>query len=182
MRKLIVLSVFALLIVTSVQAQVGKAFPAMSAETVNDKVMNIPDDTKGKFTVIGLAYSQKAEEDLGTWLVPLYNTFIHKPEKPSLFSSFAYDVNVFIVPMFTGVKAAAQGTAKKMAAKELDERLHENLLFYKGNLDAYKKPLNMGKKDVPYFFLLDETGKVVYTTSGAYSEQKMDDMETEIVK
>ena len=182
MKKLFILPVFILTLFSISEAQVGKPFPDMSAETVQDKVINLPKDCKGKFTLIGLAYSKKSEADLATWLVPVYNTFIYKPEKPGLFDSFAYDVNVFIIPMFTGVKAAAQGTAKKMAAKDLDERLHGNLLFYKGDLKPYKEALDFENKDVPYFFLLDESGKIVYATSGAYSEKKMDLIEDEIVK
>ena len=41
-------------------------------------------------------------------------------------------------------------------------------------LTQQQKALDFEKKDVPYFFLLDQTGKIVYATSGAYSERKMD--------
>jgi hypothetical protein len=41
----------------------GKMFPEMEAETVEDKKVKLPQDTKGKFTLLGLAYSKKSEED-----------------------------------------------------------------------------------------------------------------------
>jgi len=32
-------------------------------------------------------------------------------------------------------------------------------------------------KDIPYFFVLDKTGMIVYTTSGEYTPEKLDKME-----
>ena len=145
-------------------------------------VVTLPGDANGKYTLVGLAYSKKSEGDLDTWLQPVYNTFIHKPEGKTLFGSFAYDVNVYFIPMFTGVKAAAAGTAKKKAAEGVDEKLHGYLLFFKGKLKPYKESLGFEKKDVPYFFVLDPEGKIVYATSGRYSEQKMDDIEDKVLE
>jgi hypothetical protein len=162
----------------SVQAQVGNIFPAITGSTVKDKMITIPSDTKDKFTFVGMAYSKKAEQDLNSWFSPVYLKFIHKSDKPSLFASFGYDVNVFFMPMFTGVKAAAEGTAKKQALKKVDPRLFPHILFYKGELKKYKESLSFDKKDVPYFFVIDKDGKIVYQTSGAYSEDKMDEVET----
>ncbi|MEM8968890.1 MAG: hypothetical protein AAGE93_20910 [Bacteroidota bacterium] len=156
---------------------INQPFPEMQAETVDDEVINLPKDTKGRITLVGLAYSKKSEKDLNSWMSPVYNTFISQKMNPGsggLFSSFVYDIDVYLVPMFTGVKAAAAGTAKRKAAKNLDQRLLPYILFYQGKLKPYKEALDFEKKDVPYFFLLDQTGKIVYATSGAYSERKMD--------
>jgi flagellar basal body rod protein FlgG len=79
--------------------------------------------------------------------------------------------------MFTGVKTAAASGAKKKAAKNIDPRLHPYILFYKGELKTYKEKLDFDKKDVPYFFVLDEEGTIVYATSGAFSDSKMDQIE-----
>jgi len=37
--------------------------------------------------------------------------------------------------------------------------------------------LNMKDKNSPYFFVLDENGKILYATSGSFSEKKMEDIE-----
>ena len=155
---------------------VGEPFPEMETENVEDEIINLPSDTMDKFTLVGLAYSKKSEDDLNTWFSPVYNKFIRKQE--GLFAGFSYDVNVFFVPMFTGAKAAGQGTAKRKAAKDMDERLLPHILFYKGKLDPYKEALDMDKKDVPYFFVIDKEGTIVFATSGAYSDDKMDEIET----
>lgn len=158
------------------QAQVlNTTFPDMPTETITDDPLVLPADTEGKYTLLGLAYSKKSEDDLNTWFEPVYLKFIAESE--GLFSSFSYDVNVYFVPMFTGVKTAAAGSAKKKAAKNIDPKLHPHILFYKGELKKYKQQLDFDKKDVPYFFVLDEEGTIIYATSGAYSEAKLDNIE-----
>lgn len=157
-------------------AQKGEAFPYLEGITLIDKEIKIPEDTKGKFTLIGMAYSKKSEDDLKTWFNPVYNTFIHKSSS-SLFGDIGYDVNVFFIPMFTGVKQAAASTAEKQMKKKTDPQLLPHILFYKGDLKTYKESLDFEKKDVPYFFVLDKDGKIVYATSGSYTVQKMKEVE-----
>ncbi len=161
------------------EAQViGNIFPAMEAETVEDKKVMLPQDTKGKYTLLGLAYSKKSEDELNSWFGPIYNKFVRKPE--GLLAGMGYDVNVYFVPMFTGVNAAATGTAKKKALKNTDPVLLPHILFYKGELKTYKEALDFEKRDIPYFFVLDREGKIVYATSGAFSEDKLDELEESI--
>jgi ATP10 protein len=154
---------------------VGKQFPEMIAETVDDKKVNLPLEVGGKYTLLGLAYSKKSEDELNTWFSPIFNKFIRKPE--GMMAGMGYDVNVYFVPMFTGINAAATGTAKKKAIKNVDPQLLPYILFYKGELKKYKEALDFEKRDIPYFFVLDQAGKIVYATSGAFSEAKMDALE-----
>lgn len=164
----------ALLAFTAVtQGQVvGKMFPVMDTETVEDKKVQLPTAVKGKYTLLGLAYSKKSEDELNSWFQPVFEKFIQKSK--GLMSSFAYDVNVYFVPMFTGASAALTGTAKKKTLKDMDPQLLPYILFYKGELKVYKEALDFEKKDVPYFFVLDPEGKIVYATTGKYTQAKMD--------
>lgn len=175
MKRTIIL-LFGLAAFVPAAAQVvGKVFPAMEAETVEDKKVNLPNDTKGKYTLLGLAYSKKSEDELNSWFGPVFSKFIQKTN--GLMAGMGYDVNVYFVPMFTGVNAAATGTAKKKAVKNTDPQLLPYILFYKGELKTYKEALDFEKKDIPYFFVLDPDGKIVFATSGAYTEDKMDQVE-----
>ncbi len=147
----------------------------MIAQTVEDKNVSLPQDVKGKYTLLGLAYSKKSEDELNTWFNPIYSTFIAKPT--GTFQGFTYDVNVYFVPMFTGINAAATGTAKRKALKNIDPRLLPYILFYKGELKKYKEELDFERRDIPYFFVLDTEGKIVYATDGSYSDAKMESIE-----
>ena len=159
-----------------VYAQKGEMFPYLEGTTLTDKALNLPEDTKGKFTLVGMAYSKKSEDDLKTWFNPVYSTFIHKSSS-SLFGDIGYDVNVYFIPMFTGVKKAAANTAEKKMKEKTDPKLLPHILFYKGDLKTYKDALDFEKKDVPYFFVLDKEGKIIYATSGAYTDKKMKEVE-----
>ena len=154
---------------------IGKMFPDMEAETVDDIKVKLPEKTKGKYTLLGLAYSKKSEDELNSWFSPVFNKFIQKTK--GVLAGFEYDVNVYFVPMFTGVNAAATGTAKKKALKNIDPQLLPYILFYKGELKSYKEALDFEKRDIPYFFVLDPEGKIAFATSGAYSESKLDQVE-----
>ncbi len=154
---------------------IGTSFPEMGAETVDDKKVTLPLDVSGKYALIGLAYSKKSEDELNSWFSPIFNKFIRKPE--GMMAGMGYDMNVYFVPMFTGVNAAATGTAKKKALKNTDPQLLPYILFYKGELKKYKEALDFERRDIPYFFILDPEGKIIYATSGAYSEAKMDALE-----
>ena len=174
--KRVSLLIFATVLTLSAMAQVtGKMFPAMEVETVEDKKVNLPQDVKGKYTLLGLAYSKKSEDELNSWFQPVFEKYIQKTK--GVLAGFTYDVNVYFVPMFTGINAAATGTAKRKAIKNIDPQLLPYVLFYKGELKPYKETLEFDKKDVPYFFVLDPTGKIVHATIGKYTEDKMDEIE-----
>lgn len=157
----------------------GQTFPEMHTATADGHKVALPADTRGKFTLLGLAFSKKSEGDLNTWMEPVFWKFIHKPEgkMDQLFGASSYDVNAYFVPMFTGIKTAATKTAKKQALKKMDPRLIPSILFYRGKLKPYKQALDFQRKDIPYFFVLDKNGKIVYATSGKFTDAKMERVE-----
>jgi len=157
-------------------AQIGHQFPLMHAKKLDDHEVVLPQSTHGKFTLIGLAYSKEAETDLATWFQPVYETFIHK-DKGGVFEVESYDIHLFFVPMFTGLNQAAHGKAVKEMKASVDKTLWPYILIYKGEVQTYKTQLLMDKKELPYFFVLDKNGKVVYKTSGKYSDHKMEEIE-----
>ena len=159
------------LITGLLKAQTGNDFPSIGGNTLDERTLMIPKDTKGKYTLIGMAYSKAAEQELQTWFQPVYSTFLEKT-KPGLFNQ-SYDVNLYFIPMFTGANQAASGAATKKLKQGLDKSLQPHVLVYKGDLKTYKDQLDFEKKDTPYFFILDKEGIIVYTTSGKFTEEKM---------
>jgi hypothetical protein len=167
MKKLFVLFV-SLLVSLYTQAQTGKMFPSITGIDLQDKTVTIPKDTKGKYTVVGVAYSQKADEALKGWFQPVYETFISESD---------YDVNTYFIGMISGIKEVAAGTIEKKMKKGVDPVLHKHMLLYKGDIKDYKDVLGLKEKDTPYFFLLNKDGKIVYVTSGAYAAAKLEKAE-----
>ena len=177
MKKRISLLLFLIALSGSSFAQLGKPFPSIEGETVEDQEITIPEDTRGKYTLVGMAFSRKSDDALQSWFKPVYSRFLQDKGNAGLFSDFAYDVHVYFVPMFGGIKKAAAGTAKRQTLKKVDAELHPHILFYKGEVGSYRDALQLEKKDEPYFFVLDKEGKIVYATSGAYSAKKMAEVE-----
>ncbi|MEQ9304853.1 MAG: hypothetical protein RJQ14_13175, partial [Marinoscillum sp.] len=166
MKKIIILTIsLCILSSTASDAQVGNQFPSMEAETLTNEFVDLPQDIGGKYSLIGLAYSKKAEDYLKGWFEPVYNQFIYKNPNPGPFD-FSFDVNTYFVPMFTGAKRPAYKKVMDKLKKTIDKRLQPNILFYKGTLKEYKDALNFDGKDDPYFYVLDPEGKIVYATTG----------------
>lgn len=161
-------------------AQVGDTFPDLDGETVEGERIHLPKDIAGKYSLVGMAYSKKSEDDLATWIRPIYMAFMREQENAGLFADFAFDVNVYIVPMFTGVKAAGKKPAMKKALEKVDPGMWPHMLFYGGALKPYKDALDFEHNDVPYIFLLDPNGKIVYATFGPCTESKMDTIKSHI--
>lgn len=152
-------------------AQVGQTFPILTGETLSEETVTIPQDTNGKYTLVALASSEKAEEFLRGWYEPVYNHFI---AKTGMFDD-QFDVNVYFVPMFTGGQKIGKNKVMNSMKKESkSDELFPYVLFYEGDLKVYQEQLKMVKKDLPYIFLIDPEGEVAFATSGYYKEQKMD--------
>ncbi len=154
-------------------AQVGEVFPNLTGESLKNTNVKLPESSKGKYCLIGMASSQKAELDLQSWMQPVYDLFINQ----NTFIPIDYNLDIYFIPMFTGANQAAYNKVFKKTKEEIDSELVPHVLFYKGSIDVYKNKLNLKSKDVPYFFVLDETGKIVYTTSGKYTVKKLDKIE-----
>ena len=128
MRTVIII---AFLISSNLSAQVeGTHFPKLEGETYDDQKVSLPEDAKGKMTLIGMAYSKKSEPILKTWLSPVYNKFILKS---GMFDDL-YDVNMYFIPMFVGTNQATAGTAKKKLKEETEANFYPHVIFYQGAL------------------------------------------------
>jgi hypothetical protein len=154
-------------------SQSGQIFPDLSGKALANENVTLPKDTKGKMTLIGISYSQKSEDELSSWFQPIYTNFIEKV-KGNLFPVDNYDINIYLVPMLVGINKNGGDKLRQYLKSQLDPELQKYVLIYEGELKPYKDKLKFGAKDTPYFYLLDEEGKIVYQTSGAYSNDKLE--------
>lgn len=176
LRKIFIIALLSFFSI-ELAAQVGNSFPSIEGETVDGQEIRIPEGTKGRYTLVGMAFSKKSDDELKSWFNPVYTRFLQDSGNAGLFADFAYDVNVYFVPMFSGLKKAAAGPAKRKALKKVDEALHPHIMFYVGEINSYREALKLEERDQPYFFVLDKEGKIVYATSGEYSSKKMEEVE-----
>ncbi|MEX1132928.1 MAG: hypothetical protein WEC15_06865 [Flavobacteriales bacterium] len=148
-------------------------FPSLSGETAEGKTIVLPNSKGAKWTLVGIAYSQKASPVLEEWYEPAYLRFV---AKHGLFAG-EYDVDVYFVPLFVGVNKAAYEPSMKKFRKSASPEVLDLVIFSKEELDPLKDALDMSEKDTPYFFLIDASGKVVHRTQGAFTDEKLEAIE-----
>ena len=144
--------------------------PSFTGETLKNKTISIPEDTRGNYTFICFATSTKAQRELETWMDPVYNKFIAKTGV----MDELYDVNIYFIPVFRGADAAMMETVKRRFNESAQEDVKGHVLFCKGDLSQVTEALGINDDHTPYFFLLNSEGKIIYQTSGIYSEEKFD--------
>ena len=164
-----------LFVLISISA-IGQIFPSIEGELLNSERITLPNDCKGKYTLVGLAYSQKAEEELRTWYDPSIEKFILKH---GMFDS-EYDVNIYFIPMFHGLTKMTYAKSFKKIKELTDEELYSHVIFYKGDIKGYKESLNFDDKEKPMFFLLDPEGNILKSFKGRFKDEYFESV-TEII-
>src|SRR6185503_14010187 len=171
MKNMKSLVAFVLLAIAHVSS--AQELPSFSGETLEKKTIHVPDDLRGRYSFLCFASSTKAQKALESWLDPVYNKFI---AKTGLMDEF-YDVNVFFIPVFKGANKNMQQTVRKKFDETAQQDVRGNVLFCQSELSAVIDALHMENESTPYFFLLDPEGKIIYRTTGYFSETKFDEID-----
>jgi hypothetical protein len=166
------MKIFPILILFSIFTLEGftQIFPSVKGETVENKSLTFPEDLKGKYSLLCFASSQKAESDLWSWLDPVYQRYIAKTG----IMDDMYDVNVFFVPVLTGTNVAFAATIKKKFKEAAQDDLKSHVMFCDQDGKEIIRELKMEPSEIPYFFLLDPNGKIIYRTNGKFTDEKFD--------
>jgi hypothetical protein len=156
------------------------SFPSIACTDLHNKTVELPKAIKGKMSIVLLAASKKTEEDLQSWMLPIYNQFI-TDNTSNMFATETYDVNTYFIPVFSGVAKAAANTIKKKLLNGLDPSLQSHVLVYKGNANKLFDELDLNKKELAVL-ILDKEGKIVKKITGSYSDGKMEQIEASLTK
>ncbi|MDA0196575.1 MAG: hypothetical protein O2887_16220 [Bacteroidetes bacterium] len=159
----------------------NQIFPNIEGNTLEDKPIEFPADAKGKVTLIAIAYSKKSDDYLKDWLVPVYRNFINPPQS-SFIPIMPYDVNIFFIALLKGIAKTAKGKIESNLNKNLDPEYYSHTVISKSEFKPIRDALRFGKKDLPYFFVVDPQGAIVYQTEGAYSNSKMQEIVDQVDK
>lgn len=170
------LYIISLSICINATAQVKKNFPILSGHTLEGSSISLPISGTKKFTIVGLCYKRSAEEDLKTWIQPMYDVFVARPKGTDYFDVASYfDVNYYFIPLISGFKKAA---ADFKAATQPD--LWKNVIDCDTDIKLLKEQMKPADEGVPYFYVIDVSGKIVEVVSGKYTDAKMDKIQEAI--
>jgi len=156
-------------------------FPTIEGKTLEDKSITFPQGAKGKVTLIAIAYSKKSDNDLKNWLQPVYNNFIAPPQS-SFIPSQPYDVNIYFIALLKGIAKSAKGKIESNLNKNLDPGYFSHTVISTSEFKPLKEALKFDNKNLPYFFVLNPDGEIVYRTEGAYSNSKMQEIVDQVDK
>jgi hypothetical protein len=151
----------------------GEKFPTLKGKTLAGQEVTLP-PANGKGTVLGIAFSTRAEADLKNWVQPFYDTFLAKHE--GVFEAGNFEGNVYLVAMLSGGAAMAGKTLQEKAAKATDAELRPHILISSESPAAILKALNVTDKDKAYFAVLDAGGNLKALLAGPYNEAKMEEL------
>lgn len=153
----------------SVSAQVGVQFPDIKGLNLLDSTIRFPKDVAGKYSLVGMAYSEKAQADLDGWLGPIEDNFFWGEGEDD-------DVHLYFIAVLNTLSAVNLGKVKSQAKEYLLPEYYPLAVFTTQNMQKAEGVLKISDQSKPYFFVLDPAGKVVYATSGAYTQAKIDRM------
>ena len=151
---------------------VAQKFLSVETETLSGETVKLPDSFQGKYALIGVGTSKKAEYELKTWQIPVYNKFI---AKTGLMDEM-YDVEVCFLPLFTGISKAAKNRVVKKLKENNESVVYDNLYIYSGPRDPFKE-FGIDDKSTPYFFLLNKSGRVIWEAEGRFKQSYFDEIE-----
>ena len=157
-------------------AQTNATFPKLVGHDLNGSPVSLPVIGAKKFTVVGICYKRDAETDLKTWIQPMYDVFVAKPNDTDYFDVASYlDVNYYFIPLISGFKKAANDFKA-----QTQPELWKNVIDCDTDLKTLKTQLKPSDENIPYFYVIDLDGKIIKVVSGKCTDSKMDELEDAI--
>jgi hypothetical protein len=144
----------------------------IACENLEGEAVSIPSSKSESHQLLIFAFGKSNEKELQSWLQPVYEKFIEK----SGLLDMLFDVELSLVSVLNSMEATAAKANRQKIKQEIDKDLHRNVYQFKGDETELLKALNIEKKQL-VVLLLDSNGKILYKTTGKYSEDKMEAIE-----
>ena len=147
-----------------VQENLGKKFPVVNAETLEGNKATVPDDAAGKVTLVCVAFLQQSQAQLDSWLNPFYEKFGSRE-----------DIMFYEVPMISGGYRFMKMIIDGGMRGGLPTFKHKNVVTMYGDVESYKKTLNVDPAS-GHAFLLDRTGVIRWQDQGFSDAGKLESL------
>lgn len=172
LKAALALSILFSIRAVSLFAQKGSIFPTVATEMISGREVSFPEAFAGRYVLIGIGTSKKAEKDLRTWQTPVYNKFVLKT---GLMDAM-YDVDIAFLPLFTGASQVAKGQVIKDLKANNEALVIDRLYIYSGSRTPFTE-IGLGDKSEPYFLLINPEGRIIWTAEGSFKQSYLDEVE-----
>ncbi len=126
--------------------QAGAQWPSLTFTDLNENIVKLP---SSKPAVVRLAFSKKAQDDLASWLEPLWPQLLD----PNGTGSWVYNGDAYLVIAFTGAKKAALKKAREQIKTATDKDFYSKVLLYEGSMADFES-LNIQDKHAFHVYTL----------------------------
>ena len=170
MRMNLVLSI--LMIPALATAAVPPAFPPLKAENLNGVIMNMPSEFEGEVNLLLIAFLQKQQADVDTWLKPL----------PAIAKAHP-NLRYYELPTIKGMNRMVRwfiNNGMRGGIPDKEQRARTITLYI--DKEQFKKSLGLGSEDQIYAVLIDKSGKVIWNEAGLDSETKGKSLEAALAR
>ncbi len=140
-----------------------KRFPKIKVKTLSGKDLVLPDDTKGKVVLIGVAFVREAQGMLDSWMDHFQHLCSENEvyELPIIESSFWKIFSGFIDG---GMRSG------------IPQEKHDFVGTHYGDASEFVDALDIKERDHGYVFLVDEEGYIRFRGKGYIDDEGKDKM------
>ncbi|MFN7118850.1 MAG: hypothetical protein ACK4TA_18770 [Saprospiraceae bacterium] len=130
-------------------------FPVIEALDLAGKPVSLPNDCKGKPTLISIAFVTEAQYQIDTWAKPFMQQFVNDST-----------AHYYEIPMIDVKNRLYQNFIDWGMRSSLPKSMHSKVMTYYGDFEFYCKALKMNDINKAYIFLLNENGNIIYRNEG----------------
>jgi len=138
-------------------------FPSVKGSNLNGESFNLPNDFRGVFNIVVIAFRQNQTGLLEQWATALENFVTKHPmaayyELPVLSSSYS--------PFRWWIDGG-------MRAGIVDEKARRITITIYTNKKKFKSNIGIPNEETVYLLLIDQTGKILWRTEGNFAAEKI---------
>jgi ATP10 protein len=130
-------------------------FPTVSATTLAGRPVRFPDETRGRVGLLLVAFRQRAQADINTWVAPLIKGYLAAPE-----------VAYYEIPMISGGYRPAARLIDGGMRGGVPEALHDSTATCYAGRRTFMTDLGIRDRSRAYLFVLDRAGTITFRAQG----------------
>lgn len=146
---------------------IGSEPPKLHGQTLDDKNIVLPDEARGKVTLLIVSLSRKAGERTASWREHFAADFASDPH-----------VTYYVAALLQSAPSFIRGMIRSSIRKGTPAAAYSHVLTSATDDAAWKQYLEMKDDSLPAVLLLDQEGHVRWSYNGVFDPDHYRDLKT----
>lgn len=155
-------------------------FPSMVCTNLEQKSVTLPVHYAGKRSVLAVLVSLKADKAMQKWMKPLHQTLVEGIMGGM--GANMYNANFGVVGVVDGWSKLALPELIKKSKQEVQPIYYPHIMYTSSSSQPLLQSLQITDKQVPHFFVLETDGTLLLHTSGEFTEAKLDEITSALLR